>query len=236
MNEEAFAKFLKKNGRKENVRKKYIHIVKSFEQYLGKYKSTPLAQNANPEDLDDYVHHYEQETKKSARTILYALMQFYKSLPDVQMATKAEELRAPRKTKKPVFSLKELLDINPVHIKKLSTIGINNVQQMRETGKTSALRTKLSEKTNIPYEKILELVHLSDLERLGYIKKKLTRLYYNAGIKTPKDLTSWKPDELYEHFKHYITESGWEGITPFKSDLKNSIESAKRLSDMIEYD
>ena len=236
MNEEAFEKYLKKAGRKDNVRKKYIYFVKGFEQYLNEYKSITHARQATPDDIDGYIIFYEKKTKKSARTILYALIQYYKSLSNIQMATKAEELRVPRKTKKPVYPLKEFLGIDPDYIKKLSSVGISNVKQMREAGKTRILRTKLSKKTSIPYNKILELVQLSDLERLGYVKKKLTRLYHNAGIKIPKDLVSWTPDDLYEHFNTYINESGWDGIIPFKSDLTDSINSAKKLQEIIEYD
>ncbi|MHA2304296.1 MAG: DUF4332 domain-containing protein [Candidatus Hodarchaeales archaeon] len=236
MNEEAFEKYLKKAGRKENVRNKYIGIVRGFEQFLNENQSITQIQKTTPDAIEDYAVFYEKKSKKSARTVLYALMQYYKSLSNVQMATKAEELRAPRKTKKPIYPLKEFLGIDPDYISKLSSAGISNVKQMREAGKTKILRNKLSKKTSIPYSKILELVQLSDLERLGYVKKKLTRLYYNAGIKIPKDLVSWTPDELHEHFKKYISDSGWEGIIPFKSDLADSISSAKSLPDLIEYD
>ena len=58
---------------------------------------------------------------------------------------------------------------------KLGEIGIKNVEQMLELGKIAKQRKELSEQLDIPEENILELVQLSDITRLVYVKSKLSR-------------------------------------------------------------
>ncbi|MFW9855383.1 MAG: DUF4332 domain-containing protein [Candidatus Thorarchaeota archaeon] len=236
MDEQRFEKYLKETGRKPNVIKRYLSIVAAFEEFL---KSKLLAiqdvNNAGPTDLEEYVESYEQQSRKSARTVLYAFMQYFKAFENSKMVMVAQELREPRKAKRGPFPLKEFLGINPDDLLKLAEIGIKNIDQMRNAGKTFRLRSELAEKANVPYASILELVHLSDLERIGYVKKKFTRLFYNFGIKTPEDLGKCHPDELHESLKAFVVKSGWDGITPFKSDLTNYINRAKQLPKIIDY-
>jgi hypothetical protein len=128
------------------------------------------------------------------------------------------------------------LDIDPTYIKKLTKVGIKNVEDMLQAGTTLSQRKSLAEKTQIPYDVILELVKISDLTRVGYVKEKLTRLYYNAGVQTPQELSKWSPIELHNHFKDYIEQSGWEGMVPYVSDLQNNIERAKKINSLVEYE
>ena len=107
---------------------------------------------------------------------------------------------------------------------------------MIEAGKTKSQRLSLAKKVDIPYDDILELVKLSDLSRVGYVRTKFTRLFYNAGIDTPAELSKWDVKKLRSYLNDYIEKSGWEGIAPYPSDLSNYIEDAKGLSQIIEYD
>jgi hypothetical protein len=237
MDEQMFAQYLKGTGRKLTVINRYIKITNSFEDYL-KSLIKPIhdINDASPLNLEDYTDFYEQQTKKSARTVLYAIMHYYKSVSNTSMASKAQELREPRKIKRGPYPLKEFLGINPGDLNKLADIGIKNVDQMRTVGRTSNMRSEIAKKTGISSKQILELVQLSDLERVGYVKQKFTRLFYNAGIRSPGDLKKWNSDDLYDHLGAYITKSGWDGIVPYKSDLRNYIESAKKLPKMIDYE
>ncbi|MFW9778901.1 MAG: DUF4332 domain-containing protein [Candidatus Heimdallarchaeota archaeon] len=236
MDVQRFEKYLKETGRKPNVIKRYINIVSAFEEFL---KSRPIViqdvNNADATNLKEYVEIYEQQSRKSARTVLYAFVQYFKACENSKMALAAQKLREPRKAKQGPFPLKEFLDIDPDAVTKLAKIGIKNVDQMRTSGRTGSRRLELAKKAGISPNTILELVQLSDLVRVGYVKKKFTRLFHNAGIKSPEDLAKWEVDNLYDHLNTYILESGWEGIAPYKSDLRNYIESAKKLSRDIEY-
>ena len=139
-------------------------------------------------------------------------------------------------SKKSPFPLKKILDIEPDHIRKLNEIGIKSVDDMIEAGKTNKKRENISKKTEVPYSVILELTKISDLVRLGYIKEKLSRLYYNAGIQTPKELSKWEAESLHKHFEEFVKKTHWDGTVPFLSDLKGNIERAKNLPSIVEYE
>ena len=236
LDEDSFYNYLKTTGRKKNVIEKYINILDHYTQYLYEKRDKKNPKKAKTKDLVAYVEFFENTKKKSARTELYAIMQFYKSISNKEMTLKAKILREPRKTKKSPFLLKNILDIDPKIIKKLVEVKIKNVNQMINAGKTKSQRELLSKKLKIPYDKILELVKISDLIRVGYIKTKFTRLFYNAGIETPKELSKWDVKELRDHLNNYIKETDWKGIAPFPSDLSNYINSAKKLPNIIEYE
>ncbi|MHA2224590.1 MAG: DUF4332 domain-containing protein [Candidatus Hodarchaeales archaeon] len=234
MNEMVFREFLKKSGRKPSVVERYIKFVNLYENYLGFQAEDE--QRFTEKNLVDFVTDYEKKTKKSARTILYALMQYFNATNNNSMYKSALELRQPRKVKKTPFLLKKILGIDSKYIAKLNTLGVRNVNDMINSGKTPALRKSLAEKTGIPPKVILELVKISDLTRVGYVKEKLSRLYYNAGVQIPEDLAKWEAKKLHKHFEEYIKRTKWDGMVPYLSDLKHNITNAKKLKSVVEYE
>jgi hypothetical protein len=58
---------------------------------------------------------------------------------------------------------------------------------MLQAGKTPLEWNILSEKTGIFVERILELVKLSDLVRIPGVKGIRARLYFHAGLETPRN-------------------------------------------------
>ncbi|MHA1552050.1 MAG: DUF4332 domain-containing protein, partial [Candidatus Heimdallarchaeaceae archaeon] len=132
--------------------------------------------------------------------------------------------------------IREFLNINPSYVTKLGEIGIKNVEQMLEKGKTVKQRKALSEQLGIPEGRILELVQLSDITRMGYVKAKLSRLYHDSGLVSPLKVAKFKPEELYMHFKKFVEETGWDGMIPNPKDLVWNVKSAKSLKQIVEYD
>lgn len=236
MNDVKFFNYLKKSGRRKHVIERYQRFLSCFENYLMEKKRILSAQDANAEDIRDFIEFFENREKKSSRTVLYALMHYYKSISNEKMAVTARELREPKKVKKEPFSLKQMLGFDPQFIEKLTKIGIKSANQMIERGKTETQRLSLAKKTNIPDDVILEFVKLSDLSRIGYVRSKFTRLFYNAGIEIPAELSKWGVTELRSHLNEYIEKSGWKGIAPFPSDLSNYIKNAQSLPQVIDYE
>jgi hypothetical protein len=236
MTDVEFYNYLKKTGRKPHVIERYQRFLSDFEDFLQIEKTIQSAKDADINDLRDFAEFFEQKEKRSSRTALYALMHYYKATSNKRMAMYAQELREPKKAKKLPFSLKQMLGVEPQYVKKLANIGIKTANQMIEAGTTQSQRETLAQNTNIPYEVILELVKLSDLSRIGYVRTKFTRLFYNAGIQTPVELSKWDIKELRSHLKEYIEKSGWEGIVPFPSDLSNYINDARSLPQVIDYE
>ncbi len=233
MDEEGFRKYLKRKGKKLPVVDRNIESVMMFTSYLQKERNRELA-DVTKEDLDSYVFMIEQK-KQSAKGALYTLMNYFHFLEDKDMLAHASALRNERtkKTRK-IFPIKEFLKVNQEYVKKLATIGIKNVEQMLEKGKTKKQREELSKQLSIPEESILELVKLSDITRMGYVRKKLSRLYYEAGLDSPVKVAAFEPKELHEFFTKFVKESGWDGMVPNPSDLVYNIKNAKQLPKVVE--
>ena len=234
MREEEFRKFLKREGKKTEVIDRNVASVTRYVEFLKKEGGKNL-DSATKDDIISYVIEIEKKQKKSAKGALYVLMNYYKFTEESEMLSFVARLREERTKKaRRVFPIKEFYKVNTEYVQKLASVGVKNVEQMLEAGKTKQQRKKLSEELNIPEEAILELVELSDITRLGYVRKKLARLYHNAGFDSPTKVAAFEANELYEHFEKYVKESGWEGMIPNPKDLENNISNAKKLKEIVE--
>ena len=233
MDEEGFRKHLKRKGKKPQVVDRNVESVKIFASFLQKEQNKDLA-DTTKEDVDSYVLMIEQK-KQSAKGALYTLMNYFHFLEDKELLAHTNALRNERTKKtRRIFPIKDFLKVNQEHVKILATIGIKNVEQMLEKGKTKKQREELSKQLSIPEESILELVKLSDITRLGYVKKKLSRLYYEAGLDSPAKIAEFEPKELHAFFIKFVEESCWDGMVPNPSDLVYNIKNARQLSKVVE--
>ena len=234
MDEEEFRKYLKRKGKKSNVIDRNILTVKAFGDFLVSVRNNYL-DTVSTADICAYIEMIEKEKKSSAKGHLYVLMNYFTFLGNNDLLTFTTQLREKRtKETRRVFPLKEFYQINQDHVSKLSSIGIKNVDQMLEAGKTIKQRKKLSKKLNIPEDGLLRIVELSDITRIGYVKSKLATLYHSAGIDSPTKLAVYNADELYAFFVDYVTKTGWDGMVPNPRDLENNIKSAKKLKEIVE--
>ena len=234
MKEEEFRKHLKRKGKKPDVIDRNVLAVKKFIYFLKDERGKELDE-VNSDDISVYVDMIENVKKHSAKGYLYVLMNYFRFRENEELLRFSGRLREKRtKKSRRIFPIKEFLAINPRHIEKLAEIGLKNVEQMLEAGRTKKQRKELSDQLSIPEEALLELVKLSDLTRMGYIKTKLSRLYYNSGLDSPEKVAKFEPDDLYEHFKKYVEESGWDGMIPNPKDLVVNIKGARSLSKIVE--
>ncbi|MCG3226967.1 MAG: DUF4332 domain-containing protein [Candidatus Heimdallarchaeota archaeon] len=234
MKEEEFRKHLKRKGKKAHVIDRNVSLVKQFQTYLKEDRGKVL-DTVNSEDIAAYVDMIENVKKESAKGYLYVFLNYFQFKENEELLRFSVKLREERtKRTRSIFSIRNFMDINPDHVKKLAEIGIRNVEQMLEAGKKKQQRKELSDQLGIQEEAILELVKLSDLTRMGYIKTKLSRLYYNSGLDSPEKVAKFEPDKLYEHFKKYVEESGWDGMVPNPKDLVENIKAARSLSKVVE--
>jgi len=233
MNEEEFRKYLKRRGKKPAVVDRNVGVLKDFISYLLEKREKNLDGVAT-DDIDAFVTEIESK-KQSAKEHLYVLMNYFHFLGNKHLLRHTNALRDERTKKtRRIFPVKEFLNINQDYAKKLAAIGIKNVEQMLDKGKTKKQREQLSKQLDIPEEAILELVKLSDITRLGYVKKKLSRLYYDAGLDSPAKIAEFEPKQLHEFFIKFVEESGWDGMVPNPKDLVNNIKSARKLSKIVE--
>ena len=234
MDEEEFRKYLKRKGKKLDVIERNVKAVKKFISFLKEEKKKKL-EDVNTEDITSYVTLIENVQKQSAKGSLYIFINYFRFVENDVLLKHSAKLREERTRKtRRIFPIREFLNIDPEHVKKLSEVGIKNVEQMLESGRTIKQRKELSQQLAIPEEAILELVKLSDITRMGYIKKKLSRLYYDSGLDSPMKVAKFEPDELYKHFKQFVEESGWDGMVPNPADLVNNIRGARSLKKVVE--
>ncbi|GAH31353.1 unnamed protein product, partial [marine sediment metagenome] len=171
-----------------------VLAMRKFLSYLKEERKKKLDEITS-EDILAYVETIEKDKKQSAKGSLYVLMNYFKFIEDEKLLSVTIDLREERtKKSRRIFPIREFLNINPNYVKKLGEIGIKNVEQMLEKGKTVKQRKALSEQLGIPEGRILELVQLSDITRMGYVKAKLSRLYHDSGLVSPLKVAKFKPE------------------------------------------
>ena len=69
---------------------------------------------------------------------------------------------------------------------------------------------------------------------MGYVRKKLSRLYYEAGLDSPVKVAVFEPKELHKFFTKFVEESDWDGMVPNPGDLVSNIKNARQLSKIVE--
>jgi hypothetical protein len=233
INEEEFRKYLKRRGKRPAVIDRNVRVLKNFTSYLSEERGRNL-DDVRTDDIDAFVMKIESK-KQSAKGNLYVLMNYFHSISNRELLHHTKTLRE-RRTKRTrrIFSIKEFLNVNQEYVEKLAAIGIKNVDQMLERGKAKKQREQLSKQLGIPKDAILELVKLSDITRIGYVKRKLARLYYDAGLDSPAKIAEFEPKQLHAFFVKFVEESSWNGMVPNPKDLINNIKSARKLSKIVE--
>ena len=233
LNEEEFRKYLRQRKKKHSVVNRNIAVMEEFASYLSLNRSKNLT-GVTTGDVKAFVLEIENRNQ-SAKGYLYVLMNYFHFLDNKELLAYARGLREERTRKtRRIFPIKDFLYVNEHVVAKLATVGIKNVEQMLENGRTKRQRRQLSQQLNISEDAILELVKLSDITRIGYVKKKLSRLYYDAGLDSPAKIAEFEPKQLHDFFTRFVRETGWDGMVPNPSDLIHNIRSARKLSPVVE--
>jgi hypothetical protein len=234
VDEEGFRKFLKRGGRSSSAVKRAIAYATEFEHYLQEQRGRNGLDEACLEDLEAFVSWFEEERNVSAKLYLWGIRYYYEYTSNKEMCDRARELRGKR-IEQASFALKEFRGASPEHVKKLANIGIRNVKQMLEAGRTRDKRKELSAKTGVPVEAILELVKLSDLARIQGVKSIRARLYYDAGVDTIEKLANWDAKKLRAMLIEFVETTGFEGIAPLPKEAEFTAAEAKKLPRIVEY-
>jgi hypothetical protein len=233
MNETEFRIFLKRQRRKASAIEQIIPYVAAFEAYLEDFYAGKNVEQTTPESLESYVSWLESETGESASKPLWALRYYFDFIEDQELSDLAGELRSERVKRKP-FMIKNFRGVNPEYIAKLDAIYIENRDQMVDAGRKPQLRKELAEKTGVPLDAVLELVILSDLARLGAVRRVRARLYYEAGL-TPEAIATWEPEALHAMLVEFVERTNFDGIAPQPKEVQNLVRDARKLPQIVEY-
>ncbi|HEY44063.1 MAG TPA: DUF4332 domain-containing protein [Anaerolineae bacterium] len=233
MDEKGFIEFMKKNRRSDNTIKSCLEFIRDFERYLAKNKEERTLEEASPEDLEDFTF-WGQEKLKSINKHLWGIRFYYEYISNPVMRGVAGELRK-KKIRKQPLALKKLVGVKPEHVEKLLAIGIKDVHEMIQAGRTKRERETLSKKSGVPLDGIMELVRLSDLARIPGVKSIRARLYYEAGVDSIEKLSAWDPEELRAMLVDFVEETSFDGIAPWLKEAEFTVEFARKLPRIVEY-
>ena len=232
MDEDGFRAFMKKRRKNENTTESCLAAIKELETYLEKQGQS--LENLTASDLETFISDYLE--KKRTAKFLWSVSYYLLFMERDDLLQIAHSVRAQliKKKRKP-FKLKEFRGIKPEHATALDAVGVKDVAKMLEAGKTPEMRSALAEKTGLDIGIIGELVKLSDLARIPGVKGIRARLYYDAGFDRLDKLRKVTQDELLRVTKEFVELTGFEGIAPLPKEALEAIETAKRLTDVLEW-
>jgi replicative superfamily II helicase len=228
-----FRSFLVKKGKKNHVADGLIKRCGIFEEFLHdkQIHSMDVASKEDIRAFFDSIRDQRVDVNNCLRAI--SLYYGFKSRPELSaMASRLREQRL-LSARKP-FALRDFRGVDPEYVNRLASVGVKNAEQMLVFGKTQSDRQRLSEKTGMPAEAVLELVKLADLSRIEGVKRIRARLYYDAGVDTVEKMAKWNPDELRAYLVDFVRKAGFEGMAPLPKEAKCTVETARKLPKIME--
>ncbi len=233
MREQDFRQALRRQGKKNHVVDGLVGHVAHFESHL-KEKRGKALDKATEEDLSTYLAVLDpEEVKLKMRGVAI----YYSFIGKGKLAALARDIRQQiTATTRRTFKLRDFRGVDLDFILMLEEMGIKSADSILEAGKTAKTRKELSDKTGVPDNVIMELVKLSDLSRLEGVKGIRARLYYDAGVDTVEKLSAWEPDELLVMLKEFVARTGFNGIAPLPKEVRGTINRAKTLPRVVEYE
>jgi hypothetical protein len=235
MDDTSFQKWLRKQGRTEEVAERVIRLVRVYADFLSSQTKKTL-DTAEPGNLEAFVEYLEQSGHlPTAKSCLWAIRYYYQYTGQQPMEAYAARMREARIKRKP-FRLRDFRGVDPEQIVYLEAIKIKHTVHMLTAGKTPEMRQSLAEKTGISLETITELVKLSDLARIAGMKGIRARLYYDAGIDTLEKLASWEPQALQVMLADFVERTNFDGIAPQPAEVLFSVTTAQKLPKIVEYE
>jgi hypothetical protein len=234
MNTQEFQTYLKRTGRKVSAIQQIIALVLGYQDFLQAYYPHRSMAESTPETLESYASWIESEPRESASKPLWALRYYFDFIQDQDLSRLAGQMRAERIKRVPVL-LRDFRGVTPPVADTLAILGIENIDQMLDAGRTPVLRQALANQTNLPLATILELVKLSDLARLDAVRRVRARLYHDTGL-TPASIATWEPQALGAMLVEWVEQHDFDGIPPTPKEVEHLVADARKLPTIVIYD
>lgn len=238
MDEKRFREFLRKHGRSKNTIESCVGFVNKFEDYLQGHKGVKGIDEATPGDIRDFLSWGKKELR-SVNSYLWGIHRYYEFTSDMKMYKVALSLRRQeiekRRGKRKPLNLKKIYGVASEHVERLKSLGITNVKQMIEAGRTKTQREELSRKTGIPLEYILDLVKFADITRISDIKGVKGRLLFEAKVDTIEKLSEFTAEELRKKLIEVNEKKKILKRAPTLVETTYWIEQANKLPEIVEY-
>ncbi len=238
MNEKGFREFLRKHGRSESAIESCIGFVNKFEDYLQEHKCIKGIDEATPDDIRDFVSWGKKELR-SVNSYLWGIHRYYEFTSDKKMYKVTLDLRRQeiekRRGKRKPLNLKKIQGVASEHLERLKSLGITDVKQVIEAGRTKTRREELSKKTGIPLEYILDLVKFADITRISDIKGVKGRLLFEAKVDTIEKLSKYTAEDLRKKLIEVNEKKRILKRHPTLVETTYWVEQAKKLPEIVEY-
>jgi len=233
VNEDEFREYMKQLKKPDATINSYINRVKTFESYLMEKNPQKGLDEATREDIEDFAMVWGREKGLNTYQYLWGVQYYYLYTGDTVLHNTSDEMKEWVQLEK--YRLRDFQDIDKEHAKKLGSMGIRTARQLLERGRTPAERAELELESGVPLDYILELVKLSNLARIGGLKKKRARLFYDAGFDTLDVIAKRDPGEVIDILSQHIDRTGFDGRVSSTSEAEHTVSMAKFLRRIIEY-
>jgi hypothetical protein len=135
----------------------------------------------------------------------------------------------------PVY-FKDIPRLAPDHVERLVSFGIKTTRHLFDCARTRAAREALSSQTGIPYPVLLELVRMADITRAGWVGPVFARMIYETGTDSLEALAQQSAETLFAQLRAINADQQFTKASFSLKDVTACIETAKKLSLVIEYD
>jgi predicted flap endonuclease-1-like 5' DNA nuclease len=125
--------------------------------------------------------------------------------------------------------------IGPVNANRLREQGITTTEGLLEAAKDAQGRRRLSQKTGLADDLILDWVNRADLMRVPGIGLEYSDLLEQAGVDTVKELRRRNPEHLYTEMDAVNREKHLVRRLPGKTDVHRWVKDAQELPPMVSH-
>lgn len=133
------------------------------------------------------------------------------------------------------LKIQEIEGIGPTYAEKLESAGMNNSDDLLESGKTPQGRKDIAEKTGISSKLILEWINLCDLIRIKGVGEEYSDLLEEAGVDTVVELATRNAENLQKKMEEVNEAKNLVRKTPTIDQVTAWVDEAKTLPRVIEY-
>ena len=234
MDERGFIQFMSETKKTPSTIKRYLEGVLIFDTFLAERKEGKHIDDTTREDILAFVQEKRDKIKPPVlNACIYGLMNYFKYRSNKELYNASREVSGGLSIEQ--YKLRNFMGIDKEHVSRLESLGIKTAKHMLDHGKTRNQRDVLSQRTGIPSEILLELVKLSDLARIGGLKKKRARLFYDAGFDTIEKIAEQDPDALRNALIAYIEKSGFDGSASTAGEAEYTVTLARYIPRIVEY-
>ena len=238
MDEERFHGFLKKQRRSNGTIQTCIDLTLIFEQYLEKHRKEKRLESAKIADLEAFIEWGKKEIGPM-NSYLWALGRYFEFSKQENLRKRANQMRQSeidkKRGKRKSLLLSKIHGVQKEDIKKLKSANISDTRSILTLGHTHKMRLELSNRTDIPLERIIELVKIADLTRIVDIKGIRIRLLYDAGVDTVEKVASYKPEELKDLTTKLNETKKLTKRHPTLVETTYWVDQAKKLESIVDW-